>query len=527
MRNYSRRDFLKASVMGGAYALVGSSWLKAHAATTGRGKFNVLFLAVDDLRPELGCYGVPVIQSPNIDALAARGTVFNRAYCQQAVCSPSRTSLLTGRRPDTTRVYDLQTHFRLTIPDVVTLPQHFKQQGYHTQGFSKIYHGGLDDPKSWSLPHWRPGGPGYAKPETLEFLQKQRQRLREEGRNLRTRVLQRDPETGLVLKVRRPRYRVRGPSWEDPDVPDNALPDGKTADKAIEVFREIKDKRFLMAVGFLKPHLPFVAPKKYYDLYPPKKLSLADNPFPPKDVPQMALTNWGELRNYSDIPKKGSLSNEKALELIRGYYAATSYVDTQIGRILRELDRLGLRDKTAVVLWGDHGWHLGEHGLWCKHTNFEDATRSLLIASRPGQKNAGAKTDALVEFVDIYPSLCDLCGLPLPEGLEGTSFAPVMENPKRTWKKAAFSQYPRGKAMGYSMRTDRYRYTEWLDAERHAVATELYDHHTDPDENVNIAGKPENKDLMRKLSRLLHAGWRAALPPAGKGRIRKLSASAR
>lgn len=513
MRDFSRREFLRASVMGGAYALLANRLPNAVAAPPGRGKVNVLFIAVDDLRPELGCYGVPVIQSPNIDALAKTGTVFNRAYCQQAVCSPSRTSLLTGRRPDTTKIYDLQTHFRLTLPDVVTLPEHFKEHGYHTQAFSKIYHGGLDDPKSWTVPHWRPGGPGYAKPETLEFLQKERERLRKEGRDLRTTVLQKDPKTGLVLKVRQPRFRVRGPSWEDPDVPDNALPDGKTTDRAIEVLRATEDKRFFLAVGFLKPHLPFVAPKKYYDLYPPKALSLAANPFPPRDCPPIALTNWGELRNYSDIPERGPLSDEKALELIRGYYAATSYVDAQIGRLLHELGRLGLRDRTVIVLWGDHGWHLGEHGLWCKHTNFEDATRSLLIASSPGQNNAGARTDALVEFVDIYPTLCELCGLPIPEGVEGTSFAPVMENPKRPWKKAAFSQYPRGKIMGYTIRTDRYRYTEWAQPGEEPVGIELYDHGSDPDENVNVAHRPENDELVRKLQELLHAGWRSALPP--------------
>jgi len=298
-------------------------------------------------------------------------------------------------------------------------------------------------------------------------------------------------------------------------VPDNALPDGKTTDKAIEVLRAIKDKRFFLAVGFLKPHLPFVAPKKYYDLYPRRNLSLADNPFPPKDVPRIALTNWGELRAYSDIPKKGPLSDEKALELIRGYFAATSYVDAQIGRLLRELDRLGLRNRTVIALWGDHGWQLGEHGLWCKHTNFEVATRSPLIVSSPGQKNADSKTDALVEFVDIYPTLCELCGLPIPEGSEGVSFAPVMQNPERPWKTAAFSQYPRGRIIGYSVRTHHYRYTEWAQRGKEPVGIELYDHRNDSDENVNIAARPENKQLVRKLSKALHAGWRAALPPDG------------
>jgi iduronate 2-sulfatase len=511
MPQISRREFLAAALTGGAYALLGKPWLNALAADA---RYNVLFIAVDDLRPDLGCYGVPGVKSPNIDALAGRGTVFNRAYCQQAVCSPSRTSLLTGRRPDTTRIYDLQTHFRLTLPDVVTLPQHFKQHGYHTQAFSKIYHGGLDDRLSWSVPHWAPGGPGYGKAETLEFLQKERQRLQNEGKDVRIRVLQRDPKTGMPLKVSQPRFRVRGPSWEDPDVPDNALPDGKTADMAVQTLRKVKDKLFFLAAGFLKPHLPFVSPKHYFDLYPPEKLSLADNPFPPKDCPDIALTNWGELRAYSDIPAKGPLSDKKALELIRGYYAATSYVDAQIGRLLNELDSLGLQDKTVIVLWGDHGWHLGEHGLWCKHTNFEVATRSLLIVSAPGQKNPGAKTDALAEFVDVYPTLCELCSLPIPEGLEGISVFPVMDDPTIPWKKAAFSQYPRGKVMGYSVRTDRYRYTEWVQLGKEPVGIELYDHYKDPAENVNVAAAPENKELAAKLSGLLRAGWKAALPPA-------------
>jgi len=477
------------------------------------GRYNVLFIAVDDLRPEAGCYGNSVIHTPAIDGLAARGTTFTRAYCQQAVCSPSRTSLLTGRRPDTTRVYDLQTHFRIHLPDVVTLPQHFKQHGYHTQGLSKIYHGGLDDPPSWSVPHWRPNRPSYGKPETLAALAAEAQRLRERYGKPASSVLQRDPKTGAVLRRSRPRYRVRGPAWEDPDVPDSALPDGQTADRAIELLRELKDRRFFLAVGFLKPHLPFVAPKKYYDLYQRSELKLAPNPFPPKDVPELALTNWGELRNYQGIPKQGPLSDAMALDLIHGYYAATSYTDAQIGRVLDELDRLGLREKTVVVLWGDHGWQLGEHGLWCKHTNFEVACRAPLIFSKPGQKHPGAKCDALVEFVDIYPTLCELCGLPVPEGLEGISLAPLLEDPRRPWKKAAFSQYPRGRIMGYSMRTERYRYTEWVPRDGgEPVARELYDHQTDPAENVNLARRPEHAQLIEELSRQLHAGWKAALP---------------
>jgi len=453
--------------------------------------YNVLFVAVDDLRPQLGCYGVQDMRTPAMDALAARGTLFCRAYCQQAVCSPSRTSLLTGRRPDTTKVYDLQTHFRPQLPDVVTLPQHFKQHGYHARSLSKIYHPGFDDPPSWSVPAWFPRVQQYGDPEDLAALAKARAKARAEGRNPRD---------------------VRGRSWEAPDVADDALPDGETASKAIEVLREFKDKRFFLAVGFLKPHLPFVAPKKYYDMYPPEKVKLADNPNPPQDVPPIALHNWQELRAYSDIPKEGALPKEKAGELVRGYYAATTYTDAQLGRVLAELEALGLKDNTIVVLWGDHGWHLGEHGLWCKHTNFEVAARAPLLISVPGQKNQGAKTMALAEFVDIYPTLCELCGLPTPSGLEGLSLAPVLNDPQRLWKTAAFSQYPRGRAMGYSMRTEQYRYTEWRQHGQEPAGVELYDHKADPAENVNLAKRPEYADTVAKLKAALQAGWRAALP---------------
>lgn len=512
MKHWPTTWFIGLLWLASSAALLAAGSASEAAAAEATGKYNVLFIAVDDLRPELGCYGNGLIKTPHIDALAARGTRFNRAYCQQAVCSPSRTSLLLGLRPDTTRVYDLQTHFRLNLPNAVTLPQHFKQHGYHAQGLSKIYHGGLDDAASWSVPHWTPDRPSYGKPETLAALREEAERLRRE-KGPASQVLQRDPKTGTVLKASAPMWRARGPAWEDPDVPDDALPDGQTTNQALEALRQVKDKRFFLAVGYLKPHLPFVAPRRYYDLYQRGQLKLAPNPFPPKDCPDIALTTWGELRAYKGIPASGPLSDEMALDLIHGYYASTSYIDTQIGRLLQELDRLALRDKTVVILWGDHGWQLGEHGLWCKHTNFEVAARAPLIISAPGQKHAGAATDALAEFVDIYPTLCELCGLPLPEGLEGTSLVPVMQDPDRPWKSAAFSQYPRGQVMGYSMRTDRYRYTEWLPkGGGEPVARELYDHQEDPQENVNLAGRPEHEHLVQQLSRQLHAGWQAALP---------------
>ncbi len=465
-----------------------------------RPKFNVLFVAVDDLRPQFGCYGDPLVKSPNLDRLAKEGLVFERAYCQQAVCSPSRTSLLTGRRPDTTKVYDLQTHFRTTLPDVVTLPEHFKKHGYHTRGLSKVYHGGLDDERSWSVAHWRPQKPGFG-PDGQALLRKLQDEARQKGLDLTKRENQ-----------------PRGLPWEAPDVADNALADGATADQAVAVLNEVKDQPFFLAVGFLKPHLPFVAPKKYWDLYSEKDVKLADNPSPPKDAPAYAPSNWGELRAYHGMPKSGPVSEEQARKLRHGYYACVSYMDAQLGRVLRELDRLGLREKTVIVLWGDHGWHLGEQGMWCKHTNYENATRAPLLMSVPGAKATGQKTAALTEFVDIYPTLAEVCGLPAPEGLEGTSFKPLLDDPKRTWKKAAFSQYPRqvpgqGRGTGHALRTDRYRLVEWTVSGKEFREYELYDHQSDPGENVNLAKRPEHAGLVKELAGVLRAGWRGAVPP--------------
>ena len=496
------------TAMAGAYA--GLAGVMPHILSAEEGKYNVLFFAVDDLRTQLGCYGVKTAKTPNIDALAASGMVFNHAYCQQALCSPSRTSLLTGRRPDTTKVYNLTTHFRKAVPNAVALPEQFKLNGYHTQGLSKIYHPGMDDPQSWSVPHWNPNVPGYGDPESLKAVADKKALMQKEGKYQSKKILEKDPKTGLPLSTQRA-TPVRGLPWEAADVPDNALPDGATADKAVECLQELKDKRFFLGVGFLKPHLPFVAPKKYWDLYSDTKFTLADNPFAPRDCPEVATYQWGELRSYIGMPQEGPVPKRKALELIKGYHACASYTDAQVGKVIGELERLGLRDKTIIVLWGDHGWQLGEHGHWCKHTNFEEATRAPLIISVPGMKNEGKKSESLVEFVDIYPTLCDLAGLPIPKGLEGTSLVPVIDDPKAKVKKAAFSQYPRpGGVMGYSMRTERYRYAEWAVPGQDPVGVELYDFQTDPKGNINIAGKPENKELVARMSKMLKDGYKAA-----------------
>ncbi len=465
------------------------------AAETAPAKPNILFIAVDDLRPELGCYGNPIIKSPNIDRIAKSGVVFQRAYCQQAVCSPTRSSLLTGTRPDTTKVWDLKTHFRKALPDVVTLPQLFKNNGYFTRGMGKIYHHGYDDPPSWSVPWLNPRGESYGLPENRNLVSKKRSEALASGKN----------EDEIVV--------IKGLPFEGADVPDNTFHDGALADEAIAALKELKQKQqpFFLAVGFIRPHLPFVAPKKYWDLYDPAKIALAPNPFRPKDAPEYAILDGGELRGYENVPK-GHLPDDLARQLKHGYYAAVSYMDAQVGKVLDELDRLGLTKSTIVILWGDHGWKLGEHDAWCKHSNVENDTWVPLLISVPGMKNAGKSTRSLVEFVDIYPTLAEMAGLPLPKHLEGTSFRPVLDDLSRPWKSAAFSQYPRpvnGKQlMGYSMRTDRYRFTVWVHRNDHSKveAVELYDEKTDPQENVNIAGLPENKALVTELQAKLKAG---------------------
>ncbi|UCC97400.1 MAG: sulfatase [Phycisphaerales bacterium] len=491
----NRRDFLSMMAGGAALSIVRPVLSIAQNRPAGQGRMNVLFIAVDDLRPQLGCYGQQQIISPNIDRLAARGLLFERTYCQQAVCAPSRVSILSGTRPDTTGIYDLNTPLRKAMPDVVTLPEHFKNNGYETLSIGKIYHHPKDDSQGWSAEPFRAGtfpegtwkGRGYVTAEAIGQMQE--------------------------YNKTNPNMQGRGPAFEAGDVPDNAYPDGANTDHAIRELNRLKDKPFFLAMGFYKPHLPFNAPKKYWDMYRPEDIKLADNPFIPKNAPSYAVTNWGELRNYYGIPKKGPCSDDLARQLIHGYYACVSYTDAMIGRLLDELDRLKLREKTVIILWGDHGWKLGEHAGWCKHTNFELDTHVPMILSVPGMKTAGRRTRALTEYVDIYPTLCEACGLAPPGHLEGLSMMPLLDNPDRRWKKAAFSQYPRGKVMGYTMRTRRFRYTQWQDRKSKMVfARELYDHEKDPHENVNAAAEPEYKQEVQRLSQMLKRGWRAALP---------------
>ncbi|MGI9471238.1 MAG: sulfatase [Rubripirellula sp.] len=471
---------------------------------------NILFIAVDDLRPTIGCYGDSTALTPNLDRLASRGTTFTRAYCQQAVCSPSRLSLLTGRRPDTTRVWDLGTHFRQALPDVVTLPQFFRQAGYHTQSIGKIFHGNgkpAKDDISWSESPIH----DVVRDPKLRYASQQ---------NLSGAGLKRD-------------------SFESADVPDDAYADGLACRAALKYLRQrsAREEPFFLAVGFRKPHLPFCAPKRYWDLYDAPSIPMPKHPQHPESAPELATRSWRELEGYRDVPEDGHLTQSHVRRLRHGYFACVSYIDALIGRVLNELRTQSLHENTVVVVWGDHGFHLGEQGLWTKANNYELATRVPLIIACPSGANAQRSPDTptpslfrqdsvcdrLVELVDLYPTLVDVCGFPIPSGLEGTNMVPLLKDPSLAWKNAAFSQFPRattghrhrrhGDIMGYAVRTERYRYVEWQDwTTKTVIASELYDHDVDAEEMTNIANAPKYADVQKQLSETLTAGWKAARP---------------
>ncbi|MDO5968360.1 sulfatase [Flavivirga aquimarina] len=482
---------------------------------------NILFIPIDDLRPELGCYGNSIIKSPNIDKLASNGVVFNRTYCQQAVCTPSRTSLLTGLRPDSTQVWDLKTHFRDIMPDIVSLPQFFKNNGYHTVGLGKTFHNTLQDSLAWNEYLHVDGYP--FDPDAVYVNQD----------NL---ILQKELELKRLKsgKAKFDKYGfiyVKTTSNEMGDVDDDAYYDGAQTTMAIKKMRELKDKDepFFLSVGFYKPHLPFNAPKKYWDMYNREDIPLASNQFPPKDSPDFTVHGDAELRGYSDCksnlpkPNEAPWNEDRQRELIHSYYACVSYIDAQVGRLMNELERLGLKENTTVVLWGDHGWKLGEHNGWGKQTNYEIDTRVPLIISGDNVNSKGKTTNALTEFVDIYPTLCDITGFDIPKYLHGKSLKPLLKNPNEKIKNAAYSQFLLGKygplkdrkeeKMGYTVRTDRYRYVEWYKWIKESntrgdfIARELFDHDKDPQENINIANDGINKKLIKEMSEELKKGF--------------------
>lgn len=464
-----------------------------HAADSPR--LNVLFIMADDLRPELGCYG-SAAKTPHLDALAKRGVQFNHAYCQQALCNPSRSSMLTGLRPDTLHHWKNGAHFRDRNPDVVTLPQHFKAQGYTTRDVGKIFHNWhtavKGDRRSWSAD------------EFLHYESHANDKPLMEGRL----------GENLATAPKSERYRV----------PDDAYFDGRVASEAVRVLSQIKGGPFFLAVGFWKPHAPFNAPAKYWDLYDRSKLPPLD-PRRPAGAPEVAFHDGRELRGLP--PDQVDFTPAQAAEMRHGYFAGISYMDAQVGKVLAALDQQGLADSTVIVFCGDHGYHVGEHGLWAKTSCFElDAHVPLLIVP-PKCQQAGQKSDGVVELVDLYPTLVELCGLPAAGRLDGLSLRPALDNPTATIKPAAFTQHPRPAyydrtekgvpdAMGYSVRTAKVRYTQWRDWQTgQLVGTELYDHRTDPAEMKNLAGDPAaDAAALAEAADLLDKQFPRQTPPA-------------
>jgi len=516
---------------------------------------NILFIAVDDLRPELGCYGSSVAISPNIDKIASNGLVFNRAYCQEAICSPSRASLMTGARPETIGVIENFTYFRDLNPDIVTLPQLLKTNGYETVYAGKVFHGTyVDTELSWSrslvddsLTANKPNlKVEYNLPENMEILKKNKAEMIAKYGEVAT-------ANGLG----------KGPAFEFADFPDNAYVDGYNTDLAIATMKDMlaknPDKPFFLGFGMNKPHLNWVAPKKYWDMYDESKIPLTLDPNAPVNGAAMGLHPSFELRVRYGIPKKGEIDTVLARTLKHAYLACVSYVDAQIGRMVDALEEAGELNNTIIILWGDHGWHLGDMGIWGKATNYEYATRVPLIISAPGMPDAnrGTKSDALVELVDMYPTLCDLVGVEKPETLEGQSFAPLLQDPAMGWKSAVFSQFPtpalrewaanklskgmretyfepllkevedkiiqqqkekwdrdlfENRLMGYAMRTDRYRLVVWKDytqPDSEPIFIELFDHQVDPMETKNIAD--DEPETVKSLLTQFNAGWKGNL----------------
>ncbi len=434
---------------------------------------NVLFIGVDDLRPEMNCYGGKKMVTPRFDRLAERGVRFDRAYCNIAVCGASRASIMKGLRPTPSRFTSYRTWAEKDAPDAVSLPMVFKRHGYHTISNGKVYHHRNDDAEAWSEPAWRPETSSiwWALPENRELA------------------------TGR---------RTRGPAYESADQPDERYPDHQICDKTLADLRRLakQDKPFFLACGFYRPHLPFVVPQKYWELHPTDQVTLPKNMFFPRDLPRAFHYTWGEMRAYHGIPKQGQVSDETARQLIRGYRACVSFVDVQIGRLLDELDRLDLADKTVIVVWGDHGWQLGEHGFWCKHTNFEVATRTPLLVVAPGVQG-GRASRRLVEYLDIYPTLCDLAGLPKPDHLQGKSMQGVLRDADAEHKEAIYTRFGGGDAV----RTDRYRYMEMRSGggRGQLQGVGLFDLEKDPQENRNVAEDPAYAETRRRLQAMLDA----------------------
>lgn len=466
------RWLLKSLVAAAASTVLWSTW----CAGAEPQRPNVLLVMSDDLNCRLGCYGDPLVRSPNIDRLAARGVRFDHAYCQYPLCNPSRASMLTSLRPDRTGVRENQTHFRKVVPDAVTLPELFRRNGYFTARVGKIFHygvptqigtSGLDDPPSW------------------DHVVNPRGRDKDEEDRIFSLIPGR---FGGTL------------SWMAAEGTDLEQTDGQGASAMIRLLEENRHRPFFLAMGFYRPHTPYVAPRKYFDLYPLDKIPL----------PQVPADDWDDIPRpaLNDLPEQRKMSDELRRQAIQAYFASITFMDAQLGRVLDALDRLGLADKTIVVFVSDQGYHLGEHRLWQKMSLFEGVARAPLIIAAPGKKGNGQASPALVELVDVYPTLAQLCGLEVPKGIDGRSLVPQLDNPQTPARKAALTEVQRGRGkgqpplLGYSIRTPRWRYSEWDEGR---AGVELYDHQSDPQEFHNLARDPAHAATVAELRELLRS----------------------
>lgn len=463
---------LAALILGALVICPSAACLGASAKRAGE-KPNVLLIFSDDLCNQLGTYGHKLVKSPNLDRLAARGVRFDRAYCQWPLCNPSRASIMTGMLPDQTGVHENQTHFRKQLPDHVTLPQHFQHHGYQVARVGKIYHygvpgqigtDGFDDKPSWQ-------------------------------KVVNPRGYDKDHEKQAFSII--PGNLGRALSWLEVDTEDDVHTDGKVASEAIKLLKQYQDKPFFLAVGFFRPHTPYIVPRKYFEMYPIESIKLPAKVQKDRaDIPAMALYESRHAYRGHD-----NMTNRQRREAIRAYYAATTFMDAQLGKVLDAVEQLGLNDNTIIVFASDHGFHLYEHGLWHKRTLFEESARVPLVIAAPGMDGKGKACERVAELIDLYPTLADLCGLPIPEELPGISLKPQLDDPTLPTKEAALTQVRRGNGIdGYSIRTERWRYTQWDDGKQ---GVELYDHQTDPHEFTNLAEQPGHADTVRQLKALL------------------------
>ena len=491
-------------------------------------KLNVLFISVDDLRTSLGVYEDSIAISPNIDRLASEGITFREAFCQSAVCAPSRASLMTGVRPDSTRVWHLGDKFREINPQAVTMPQYFSSFGYHTVNIGKIFHNYMPDSISWDEPDLRPAH--YLKKEWLKRDGETFYISEEVNESQKT-------KRDSLLKLRPIRYADgwnTGPAWEAADVHDTLYYDGAQNELAKKVLSRLSKREdpFFMGLGYFRPHLPFAVPKKYWDMYDPDQIPLPDNPEIPEGAPLHSMNSMYELRHYDGFNHIGHptssyrMSEDTIRTLRQGYYASVSYVDALIGDLVAHLKELGLYENTIIVVWGDHGWKLGDHNSWGKMTNYNIDLKVPIIIRSPRQENRGIQTHAITELVDLFPTLCEMTGVTIPDYMQGRSLVPLIEDPLQEWKSAAFSQFHRrpkvsadGKRyMGYSINTKAYHYIEWYTWDHKTGSKgelkkiELYDRILDPYEKKNIAEDIAMTEIKKDLANKLSDGWRMALP---------------